>query len=65
MNLPMSFGNSSKAKQGTKKAKVMMSIQLQKTAADLDKGSGGAAHAPAARQPAAVSYTHLTLPTKA
>jgi WD40 repeat protein len=52
MNLPMSFGNSSKAKQGTKKAKVMMSIQLQKTAADLDKGSGGAAHAPAARQPA-------------
>ena len=29
MNLPMSFGNSSKAKQGTKKAKVMMSIQLK------------------------------------
>ena len=29
MNLPMSFGNSSKAKQSTKKAKVVMSIQLK------------------------------------
>ena len=37
MNLPMSFGNSSKAKQGTKKAKVVMSIQLKKTADDLAK----------------------------
>eukprot|EP01043_Picozoa_sp_COSAG02_P037696 COSAG02_NODE_2848_length_7904_cov_4.981166_4_plen_353_part_00 len=49
MNLPMSFGNSSKAKQGTKKAKVMMSIQLKKTTTEgLAKSS-----APGAAQPAA------------